>query len=240
MAAIPQDLLDRLRRLEAEVRELRGRSQIRPAMDQILAGDVVVGEGGALSVLDPDNGHTTFRVGEIYSATGEFGTVIKRDDGTVAISVLRGPQAAPTQSQAVRIMDSAGNEILSGETIDPAGGLARPYLSLPIPQDENTASWPGSASTAWTTIGRSRGLVQHPKVWIYAVMARPAGVSAQLQLLIDGTPVVTGAVNATLTGPGTVPGYEYAKGVEFELQVKVTAGTGTVRAMTRYLYGIQS
>lgn len=240
MAAIPQDLLDRIRRLEAEVRELRGRSQIRPAMDQILSGDVVVGEGGALSVLDPDNGHQTFRVGEIFPAIGEFGTMIRRDDGTVAISVSRGPLADPAQSQAVRIMDAAGNEILSGETVDPEGGLARPYLPLPIPQDESTASWPGSASTAWTTIGRSRGIVQHPKVWIYAVMARPTGVSAQLQLLVDGTVVVTGAVNGTLANGGPVPGYEFGKAVEFELQVKVTAGTGTVRAMTRYLYGIQS
>ncbi|MEK9521466.1 hypothetical protein MIU24_19030 [Streptomyces venezuelae] len=240
MAAIPQDILDRIRTLESRLRLLEGRAQIRPAMDQIHSGDVVVGEGGALSVLDPSNGHTTFRVGELFASTNEFGTWIRRDDGTTAFNVARTPLADPSQAQAVRMMDAAGNEIVSEETVSPEGGLARPYLPLPIPQDENTATWPGTAATTWTTVARSRGIVQHPRLWVYAVMTRPAGVTAQMQLLVDGTPAIVGAANANLTGAGNVPGYSFSKAVEFELQVRLTAGTGTVRAMVRYLYGIQS
>ncbi|WKK26876.1 hypothetical protein QZH56_15520 [Streptomyces olivoreticuli] len=68
MAAVPLDLLDRLRELERQVRELAGRSQTRPAMDQVSKGNVRIGEGGSFGVFAP-TGAQILGVG--YWANGE-------------------------------------------------------------------------------------------------------------------------------------------------------------------------
>ncbi|APD18587.1 hypothetical protein SEA_PICARD_20 [Streptomyces phage Picard] len=240
MAAIPQDILDRLRRLESEMREVRGRAQIRPAMDQILSGSVVVGEGGSLSVLDPSRGHTTFHIGEIFPEIKEFGTVIRRDDGSVAISVSRGPLADPAQSQTVRIKDAAGNEIFSGESVSGEGGIARPYIPLPIPMEESTSKWPSTTSATFATVGRSNGIIQQPKARVYAQVTASGGATGQVRFLVNGSTVATGTAGQPLVATFSIPSYTYGMVAEFELQARVASGTGTAYAMTRYLYGWQS
>ncbi|MFC5720378.1 hypothetical protein ACFP1Z_09410 [Streptomyces gamaensis] len=84
MAAIPLDLLDRIRELERQVRELAGRAQMRPALDKILHGDIVIGEGGQLIARAP-NGNATFSVGQ--TPQGDWGIFLRRDDGTRAITI---------------------------------------------------------------------------------------------------------------------------------------------------------
>ncbi|MFG3037772.1 hypothetical protein ACGFYZ_12770 [Streptomyces sp. NPDC048330] len=237
MAAIPQDLLDRVRTLENRIRMLEGRAQIRPAMDQILNGDVVVGEGGALAVKHPA-GPTLLRVGRIFQNPDEYGTVIRRDDGTIAFSLYRGQTAPGTVPQAIRLVDADGAEIFAEDTV--TGGLARPYLPLPIPVEESTSKWPSTTSTSYTTIGRSSGFIQHPKVRIYAQLTASAGATAQLRFLINGTTVHTGAVGAPIAQTLAVPSFSFGAEAEFELQARVASGTGTAYGMTRYLYGVQS
>ncbi|MEF9883436.1 hypothetical protein [Streptomyces sp. P9-A4] len=229
-------ILDRIRSLEREVRELRGRSQIRPAMNQVLNGNVTVGEGGALSVMGP-GGAETLRVGKLFPSTGEFGAVIRRDDNSIAFGVYRG-NAPTTQPQALRFLDADGHEIFAEDTV--AHGLARPYLPLPIPTEEDVTRWPRTTSTAWTTIGRSAGIVQHPRLKIYAAMASSAGSSGQIRFLVGGTVVATASVGQPLVTEAAVPSYTYEGEFEFELQARITAGTGTVYGMTRFLYGVQS
>ncbi|GAU67692.1 hypothetical protein SSP35_05_02590 [Streptomyces sp. NBRC 110611] len=63
MAAIPLDLLDRIRTLERQVRELAGRAHMRPALNQINHGAVRIGEGGSLDVRAP-NGTQVLGVGQ--------------------------------------------------------------------------------------------------------------------------------------------------------------------------------
>ncbi|MFC8584233.1 hypothetical protein ACFUGD_06710 [Streptomyces sp. NPDC057217] len=236
MAAIPQDLLDRLRRLENEVRELRGRSQIRPAMDQVLNGDVVVGEGGALAVKHPA-GPSLLRVGKIFSDPDEYGVVIRRDDGSIAISTYRGQGVPGTTPQAIRLHDAKGTEIFAE---DQAGGIARPYIPLPVPMEENTLKWPSTTSTSFSTIARSNGIIQQPRARVLAQLTASSGATATLRFLVNGTVVATGTAGQPLLATFAIPSYSYNMTAEFELQARVSSGTGTAYGMTRYLYGYQS
>ncbi|MFF5501269.1 hypothetical protein [Streptomyces roseolus] len=237
MAAIPQDLLDRFRELESRVRMMEGRAQIRPAMNQILDGDVVVGEGGALSVLHP-SGASAFRVGELFAQTSEYGLVVRRDDGSIALSLYRGVENPTTVPQAIRLVDADGNEIFAEDTV--AGGIARPYIPLPVPMEENTSKWPSTTSTTFATVGRSAGIIQQPKARVYAQVTSSGGATAQLQFRVNGTIVATGTAGQPLLATFAIPNYSYGMTAEFELQARVSSGTGTAYAMTRYLYGWQS
>ncbi|MCX4987115.1 hypothetical protein [Streptomyces sp. NBC_00572] len=237
MAAIPQDLLDRVRALENRLRMLEGRANIRPAMDQVLNGDVVVGEGGALAVLHP-SGPTAFRVGELFAQTHEYGMVVRRDDGSIALSLYRGVENPNTVPQALRIVDADGAEIFAEDTV--AGGIARPYIPLPVPQEENTTKWPSTTSTSFTTVGRSNGIIQQPRARVYAQVTASGGATAQVQFRVNGTVVATGTAGQPLLATFAIPSYAFGMNAEFELQARVSSGTGTAYAQTRYLYGFQS
>ncbi|RSS59584.1 hypothetical protein [Streptomyces sp. WAC01280] len=237
MAAIPQDLLDRFRALESRVRQLEGRTQIRPAMNEILDGDVVVGAGGRFFVKDP-SGQEILKIGELYEETGEFGTVLRRDDGSIALSIYRGPGTPNTIPQALRLKDAGGREIFAEDTV--VGGLARPYIPLPIPMEESTNKWPSTTSTSFTTIGRSNGFIQQPRARVYAQVTASGGATGQLRFLVNGTTVATATAGQPLVATFAVPSFTYGVEAEFELQARVSSGTGTAYGMTRYLYGFQS
>ncbi|WP_329422965.1 hypothetical protein [Streptomyces sp. NBC_01268] len=238
MAAIPQDLLDRVRAMENRLRMLEGRAHIRPALDQVLNGDVVVGQGGALAVQHPSGNATMFRVGRIYENPDEYGTVVRRDNGTIAFSLYRGPTNPATVPQAIRLVDANGAEIFAEDTV--AGGIARPYIPLPVPLEENTLKWPSTTSTTFVTVGRSTGIVQQPRARVYAQLTASGGATAQVRFLVNGSIVATGTAGQALLTTFAIPSYTYGATAEFELQARVSSGTGTAYAMTRYLYGFQS
>lgn len=237
MPFVPQDVLDRLARLERDVRQLTGRAQIRPAMNQIVNGDTIIGEGGQLYVRSAD-GASLFQVGKLYPNSDEFGFLVRREDGSIAIGTYSGDADDPDAPQAIRIKARRGEEIFVEDI--KGGGLARPYLPLPIPTQEDTSTWPTTTATSWATIGRSMGIAQHPYIRAVATIARPSGTSGQLRLVVDGTAVITGTENALLDGTAAVPNFAFGKEVEFELQARVTSGPDHVRGMTRYLYGVQT
>lgn len=138
MAAIPQDLLDRVRSLERQVRELTGRAQMRPALNRISGGRVVIAEGGSLEVLAPD-GTGLFGVGQFSSyynhpdGSPQQGLIVQREDGTTALSVRAFPdsQLGGAGTQAVSIWDRTGHQVLSDDTTS-GRGLGSPALPLPF------------------------------------------------------------------------------------------------------------
>ncbi|MEU8989963.1 hypothetical protein AB0C98_26630 [Streptomyces sp. NPDC048558] len=85
MATVPNDLLDRIRDLERKVREIAGRAQTRPALDEIRDGVVRITEGGQLVVVPPGKDYSTFTVGAWPD--GSYGTVLRRFDGSYALTV---------------------------------------------------------------------------------------------------------------------------------------------------------
>lgn len=138
MPFVPQDLLDRISALEREVRQLRGRAQMRPRMDEISNGRVVIAEGGSLEVLAPD-GTGLFGVGAFSDwwnhpdGSNQQGVIMQREDGTTAFSVRAFPDASlgGAGTQAVSIWDRTGHQVLSDDTTS-GRGIGSPALPMPF------------------------------------------------------------------------------------------------------------
>ncbi|MCO6693907.1 hypothetical protein KQI59_05535, partial [Streptomyces sp. Vc17.3-30] len=65
--------------------QLRGRAQMRPALNQILNGDVRIGEGGRL-IAEAANGNTIFMTGQ--DGEGDWAVGLGRSStGRVALTV---------------------------------------------------------------------------------------------------------------------------------------------------------
>ncbi|WP_053649578.1 MULTISPECIES: hypothetical protein [unclassified Streptomyces] len=138
MPFVPQDLLDRISALEREVRQLRGRAQMRPRMDEISNGRVVIAEGGSLEVLAPD-GTGLFGVGAFSTyfnhpdGSRQQGVIMQREDGTTAFSIRAFPDAelGGAGTQAVSIWDRSGHQVISDDTTS-GRGIGSPALPVPF------------------------------------------------------------------------------------------------------------
>ncbi|WP_435611772.1 hypothetical protein [Streptomyces sp. bgisy159] len=124
MAAIPLDILDRIRALEREVRTLTGRANIRPALDEITAGPVRIGEGGSLEVSAPD-GTGIFGVGALWD--GAYGVKIQRSDGSLAFNVGGSGEG----SNMIRQFSREGDVILMDDYYC-RRFLGRPWMPVPL------------------------------------------------------------------------------------------------------------
>ncbi|MER8042597.1 hypothetical protein [Streptomyces sp. NPDC094032] len=149
MAYVPQDLLDRVAALEREVRTLRGRAQMRPALNEILNGNVRIGEGGRLICEDP-NGRRIFVTGQ--TTDGDWAVGIGRSTtGTAALTVgdeYNGSGAG----QMIRTWNRAGEVIM----MDDAWAdrfLGRPWMPFPMYPTANSAMV-GTTSWQYAWVGR--------------------------------------------------------------------------------------
>lgn len=240
MAAIPLDLLDRLRALERQVRALMGSANTRPAMDRVQGGNVVISDGGQLAVRDSEGekGAELLYIGqspEVFpnrpDGRGQTGFMLRRDDGSVAMAVRTdAPDIEPRQS--VKIFDGKSNAIvaddISGE------GLARPYIPYPQPIAANSTRWETTSSPDWTTLYRTEAIAQHPA--LHCLVEATAG--GEVRLLVNGAqvgPVGTGRLE--FTAP---IGVRFDTRVTFEVQARVTAPGGAVACSPGALYGLKS
>ncbi|MFF0389685.1 hypothetical protein ACFYS8_13480 [Kitasatospora sp. NPDC004615] len=245
-ANVPIDLLDRLRAVEDKLRQIEGRTQQRPAQNQVTGGGVTISKGGTLSVVTP-NGQTVLYIGAIGpnhpDGTAQFGTVFRREDGSAAMAIWDGAGASP---QPLAIWDRAGNTIIADDRM--AGqGLARPYLS--------TDAWFGAtevpayttSSTSWTTLQHLIWYKQHPRVEAnFLARCSDATTSGQIQLIDDANNVVAGpadiAAGAFLWGSvtGAVSGGHETR-FSLHWQARVTPGsTGSIGVRGLSTFGIQS
>ncbi|MFE0187730.1 hypothetical protein [Streptomyces sp. NPDC058989] len=233
MAIVPQDLNDRIRRLEAELRALTTAANRRPAMNQILHGDVKIGEGGSLSVRQP-GGAETFRVGEVGPIAGEHALVVRRRDGSVALSVWNGT-TSDGQAQAVRVKDAQGHELLSEDVV--AGGLARPHLPIVMSPAQAT-NWPSTSSTSWTDLQVAWPETQHPRMDVFA-QAVGNGNGGEIRITVDGQTVASGSTGKPIQTTFKIPGYEFGAHPEIKLQARAKTNSA-VWACVQQLYGVAS
>ena len=125
MPAIPQDLLDRIRALERAVQALTGRSQIRPALSQILAGDVRIGEGGRI-IAEAANGSVIFMTGQ--TSEGDWAVGLARETGEPALTV---GDDVSTSGQMIRLW-SRGGDVLVMDDAHAHRHLGRPWIPFPL------------------------------------------------------------------------------------------------------------
>jgi hypothetical protein len=240
MPQVPYDILDRIRDLEQQVRDLTGRSQIRPAMNQVLAGDVVVGQGGTFKVNDVD-GDPMFYVGGISplnpDGSPQRGLLAYRQDGSLAVSIANSGTGPMTQTVAVR--DKNGNVVVSDDVVN--GGLGRPYLPVPMQPgvDFTDATWRHTHVGWWH--------VQHPNLTTNFSVFAPGGTTAQARLVKNVAGAIT-QLGSTITATGgetfgnftLTPadhGGAFGTWVYLMIQVQRTAGTGTCTSWNGGMYG---
>ncbi|MFI9076070.1 hypothetical protein ACIGW8_06130 [Streptomyces sioyaensis] len=233
MASVPQDINDRLRRLEQELRALTTAANRRPALNQITHGDVKIGEGGGLSVKQP-GGAETFRVGEVGPVVGEHALVVRRRDGSEALSVWNGTTTGG-QAQAVRIKDAKGHELLSEDVV--AGGLARPHLPVVMSPAQATG-WPSTKATDWTDFQVAWPEVQHPRMEVFA-QAVGNGNGGDIRITVDDQVVASGSTGKAIQATFKIPDYEFGAHPEIKLQARAKASS-TVWACVQRLYGVAS
>ncbi|MFD7236466.1 hypothetical protein ACFWAT_14310 [Streptomyces syringium] len=237
MAAIPLDLLDRIRELERQVRELAGRSQMRPAMNQVQKGNVAIGEGGQFAVWTPDQKAAIFGVG--YWGGTEYGLAMRRQDGSLAMTIRNGTEE--NIPQPVRFFDARGTVVWADDVR--TGGIAYPWLGLLPPQNSNPgASWPKTDSTEFVNIANSYNSIWQPKIRMFMHTAVDGGTGGEVRVLVNdqvwGPAVRAGESfdHTGFTGAGTEPGSV----VKIVVEARRTSGNGSVYAQTKMLYGCQT
>ncbi|GGY27885.1 hypothetical protein [Streptomyces xanthochromogenes] len=185
MAAIPLDLLDRIRELERRVRELTGRAQMRPALDKILHGGITIGEGGQFTAQTP-TGAETFKVGE--TGQGDWGIFLRRQGGTRALTVgddlLQGDQMIrmwsrdETAPERVLVMDDAFSDRF----------LGRPMLPLQLHPTARQNTKETTYQPAWWGAGPATHAVAEIEVFTYA---NAGGGQARVTMRPDGGDPIT-------------------------------------------------
>ncbi|MEV0115532.1 hypothetical protein AB0H77_20190 [Streptomyces sp. NPDC050844] len=143
MAVVRRDLLDRIRDLERQVRELSGRSQTRPPLDQIRDGVVRISDGGQLVVVPPgEDEFATFTVGEWPD--GAYGMVTRRMDGTLALTVEGESEDRGTWRLWSRDLAEPDRILVMDDRHSPRH-LGRPWLPLQLhptaAQSTTTTAW---------------------------------------------------------------------------------------------------
>lgn len=244
MANVPLDLLDRIRQLEDQIRQVSGRVNIRPAMDQILAGDVVVGEGGTFKVNNL-TGAPEFYIGKIGpnhpDGSEQRGVLIYREDGSLALSLY----TEGTNPQALALRDHLGNALVADDTV--AFGLARPYLE--------GGAWFGAteqpafvtSSTSFVTVTMSPWIKQHPRITaFYLARCSDSTTSGEIQLTDNGGAPISSVISASAGSffyssiTGSIDGAHESQ-TYLRWQARVLPGsTGTIGVKGLATYGVQS
>ena len=234
----PQDIIDRIRALERQIRDLSGRINIRPALNTIVGGSVTIKGGGALVVQDTsgDNVLSIGRISPDLNGEPQMATVIRRMDGSLAFAVWSGDT---TGNQPVRIYDKNSQMVFADDVT--AGGLAVPYLPLPLPVASAGASFFSSNTATWNTIARSIGYFHHPKIYVDIAMSFGASTTGRCRLSIGGSVIVESS--SSFSGTYSLPGWDWQgapQAKSIELAIIRDSGTNSVFAQPRALYGRQS
>ncbi|MFE7119702.1 hypothetical protein ACFU99_30225 [Streptomyces sp. NPDC057654] len=236
MAAIPTDLLDRIRALERQVRALMGSANTRPAMNDVLDGNLLIGDDGQFQVKG--HGDDLVHIGQVRpdwpDGTRQRGMVVRRDDGKAALTV-RSQAPDADGRQPVQVFDHSGNAVLADDAS--GSGLARPYIPYPQPTPQDAARWESTSATEWTTLYSGDAVVQHPRLYCLIAM-ETTGDGGELRLLVNERQVgPTSQTTLLFTEP---IGVDYDSPVEFQIQARAANETSSVRCSPRALYGVQS
>lgn len=240
----PQDLIDRIRKLERMVEDLSGRMNIRPALNTIVGGSMTIKDGGTLLVEDVD-GTDVFTIGRVspdVDGQPQQATVIRRMDGSLAFAVWT---SATTGPQPVRIYDFNSNIIFADDTAQAGGGLAIPWMPYNVAQPISRAGWGSTTSASYTAVLRTETPLVQPKMYVQVVQGPATGDTAagQLKVMVGGVQMVEGAVGGNIDGVFDIPSWSYAgvpQDTTIEVQAKVTSGTGSLQVSMRSCYGRQS
>ncbi|MFG2226937.1 hypothetical protein [Streptomyces sp. NPDC048644] len=238
MAAIPQDLLDRIRVLERQVRELTGRAQMRPALNRITHGAVVIGEGGSLDVRSP-GGAQILGVGQF--ATGRYGVSMAREDGTGTALEVGGNSTSASQMFRAFARGSYPDPIVMDDAYAD-GYLGRPWVPIPC------APFMPIASDDDVALHSGLMLAQHKVLHVNMQITGPAGTGASVSLKVAGErltktwTLASAATGREISERVSLPAADFPHGSEAAVTVwaRRTSGTGTTTLRVRGIWGVNT
>lgn len=232
-----------LKKLRREIEGLR--TERRAAATTIGAGGLTI-DGGDVVMLDTD-GSVMFRLGE--QPLGDRGFLLARASGAAAITVANAFGGATQQE--LRLRDRFGNEMLSEDAF--GTGFTRPWITFQMqPVKAASAAVVAGpyglenthATTTWTTLFRAVMPRQNQFVTLSTrVAASDTTTSCELRLV---DPASGAHLGQFLAGPFAATrdagstGYtavslpkimlhgQYLEEIGLELQVRRTAGAGTL------------
>ncbi|WP_097991850.1 hypothetical protein [Streptomyces sp. f51] len=223
MAYVPQDLLDRVAALEREVRTLRGRAQMRPALNEILNGDVRIGEGGRL-IAEAPNGNRIFMTGQ--TAEGDWAVGMARATGGMA--ALTVGDDVLTDAQMIRMWSRDGEVIVMDDAYAD-GFLGRPSMPIPMQPTSGRETSSTTTTTAWTGATRLMNAVLYASFETYT----PAGVTANVSFddgLGEVDSWVANTSNGWTTHEITMPvRQKFMDHCNYRLKHSVRTGSGSIR-----------
>lgn len=186
---------------------------------------------------------------EGVSGNAGVGWVFRRGENNSLAFYLGGNQVSNNQYWAFN--DNSDNIILSDDA-QSAQGLARPYIPYTATKySDITGSGVTTTSTSFVPAYLIIGKKQHPRMEVQYIINTPAGVSAQVQLvdtttgnpatqiIIEGPDTYGGSTFSFMTVSADLAG-SHMNYFTVDIQIRVSAGAGTVGISHIYSYGVQS
>ncbi|MET9675312.1 hypothetical protein ABZY68_19765 [Streptomyces sp. NPDC006482] len=161
-------------------------------------------------------------------------------DGSTAAVLQMGASSPTTVRPVIRIFDGYSHEIFADDIL--TGGLARPWLQLLPPVDQNQARWPSTTSATFTMIAQSFNPIWQPKMRLTVYTKVSSGATGQVKVLVDGQPFgPTVTAGQTYDHTGLLPGDIQTKfGKIMTVEIQAMASGGTVYAQPVLMYGTQT
>jgi hypothetical protein len=258
-AAKHEDFTEWKRSVESRLRTALARAASRPILQVNEGGFDITDDGsvrifgsGGLSMISGDSV-------EIFSVKGWDGSLVEPDgdpqpmihmrraDGSVAFFLGDPAPDVGGYQQFWALYDRNGT-IVFGDDTTSGRGLARPYTSYNI-LDENGSDYVTPTSTAaFATVHVIAGYVQSPRMAVPVTCNAPGTGAAEIRIIHDGTAEVVAGPTAVAAGASAAPFYEFnvpeSVGMftyqYFSVQTRRTSGTGNVQSRTWSAHGIQS
>lgn len=219
-------LARRLADLEREVKELRATQR---------AASTVVGTG-RFRVQKPDG---TTIVGIGIWPDGDYGTELRRDDGTLALAVSG---SGTDVDDMCRIFSRSGSIIMMDDAFAD-GYLGRPWVPIPMT--------PGVTFTnaAWATTHSGMWWRQHAVLDISVSVAAPAATTAEVRVMarLNGIDLVQIGTTVSATNQESFWQYratateldpsQHGSQVTLLVQTQRTSGAGTCTAYVHGMWG---
>lgn len=258
-AARHDDFAEWKNTVEKRLRQALSRSGTRPQMGVSSGGFDVTNDGavrilgsGGLSLISGDGV-------EVFSVKGWTGAynepdgepqpmiIMRRADGSTAF-LLGDPLPTIDGYQQFWALYDRNGSIIFGDDTTSGRGLARPYLSFNI-LDENGSDYVTLASTtAFATAHTVAGYIQNPRMSIPVIGTATAGGPGEIQIIYTGTGEVVAGPTAIPVSSSVSPFYNFlvpdAAGLftyqTFEVQTRRVSGTGNIQSRVWSAHGMQS
>lgn len=236
----PEDLLKYVRELEKRIEKLeRAPRAVNSSVDS-----------GTFTIVSPDTGLVVALFGQLpvdynrLDGTPQSGLLFFREDGSLAAILGDLNPTIPPFKQSWQVLDRGGNIVFADDT-NSGQGVALPWLSWPN-FVSNSAPTDTTTSATFVTVQTCQGYKTQPDVQVQVlVRSDTVGTTGEVRV-VDQANNVLGLVTVGSAeffyqqmGPVSLPG-AFHDSIVLSVQVRRTAGTGTIGARGIYAIGLQS